>query len=51
MEKFYEEGPIYEVVTPKKLEKRGTAQGIIILEKAENGTLIDFLLDNGKMET
>jgi len=50
MYKFYEEGPIFEVVSPEHLEKKSKARGIVILELAENGTLIDHLLENGKME-
>ena len=50
MHKFYEEGPIYEVESSKSLKKLTKAYGIIVLELAEKGTLIDHLLEKGKLE-
>jgi serine/threonine protein kinase len=50
LEKYYEEGPVYQVSKDGKFAQQGKAVAVFVLEYASEGTLIDNLLDYGKME-
>jgi serine/threonine protein kinase len=50
MEKYYEEGPIYQAQRENKIVNKGKAVAVFVLEYAKNGSLIDHLMQAGRME-